>query len=55
MLLIIEYGRSIGLRRIEGQVLCENRTMLDMCKQLGFTVRSDPHDRGSMLGSMTLR
>ena len=29
MQLIIEYARAEGLRRIEGQVLSENRTMLD--------------------------
>ena len=42
MQLIIEYARSEGLRRIEGQVLAENTVMLQMCRSLGFTVGFDP-------------
>ena len=30
--------------RIEGQVLRENTTMLDMCRELGFEVASDPEE-----------
>ena len=33
---IIEYGREKGLRRIYGDVLIENATMLQMCAELGF-------------------
>lgn len=33
---IIEYGREKGLRRIYGDVLVENATMLQMCAELGF-------------------
>lgn len=32
------------IRTIEGQVLCENATMLSMCRQLGFKVVHDPDD-----------
>jgi acetyltransferase len=46
---IIEYGRSEGLRQIEGQVLNENRTMLNMCRELGFRISPDPHDASSCL------
>jgi acetyltransferase len=46
---ILEYARSEGLRRIEGQVLNENTTMLTMCRELGFTISTDPHDPGSCL------
>lgn len=42
MQLIITYARAKGLRSVEGQVLQENGTMLDMCKELGFAIRSDP-------------
>jgi acetyltransferase len=45
MQLIIEYARAEGLKRIEGQVLSENRTMLEMCRELGFDVAADPEDR----------
>ncbi len=44
MELMIDYGRSEGLKRIEGQVLRENRTMLQMCRELGFTIADDPDD-----------
>src|SRR5262245_7302265 len=37
MELIIEYARSEGLERIEGQVLSENTAMLQMCGEFGFS------------------
>jgi acetyltransferase len=42
MKLIIEYARTEGLQRVEGQVLRENTTMLGMCEQLGFKIVPDP-------------
>jgi len=44
MQLIIEYAKSEGLKRISGQVLQENSAMLDMCRELGFAVKSDATD-----------
>jgi acetyltransferase len=44
MHLIIEFARWKGLRAIEGQVLYENKTMLTMCRDLGFEIGSDPKD-----------
>ena len=32
----IEYAKEKGLRRIYGNVLVENTTMLQMCAELGF-------------------
>ena len=46
MQLLIEYARSEGIRIIEGQVLSENTTMLNMCRQLGFEIAHDPDDPG---------
>jgi acetyltransferase len=43
---IIEYARAEGIRRIEGQVLRENATMLAMCAELGFRSRQDIDDAG---------
>ena len=40
---MIEYARMIGLKRVHGQVLAENTTMLHMCEHLGFQVGDDPH------------
>lgn len=42
MEMIIEYARTEGIRRIEGQVLGDNRVMLRMCRELGFSVAPDP-------------
>jgi acetyltransferase len=42
MQLIIEYARSEGLKAISGDVLYENTVMLEMCRSLGFQVKSDP-------------
>jgi acetyltransferase len=44
MQLIIEYAKSEGLKRISGQVLQENQAMLNMCRELGFAVKSDATD-----------
>jgi len=46
MQLIIEYAKAEGLSRLCGQVLQENFVMLKMCRELGFEVRTDAHDRG---------
>jgi acetyltransferase len=39
--LMIEYARSKGLKVISGDVLRENTQMLDMCRSLGFEVKTD--------------
>jgi acetyltransferase len=46
MQLIIEYARSEGLKTISGDVLQENTTMLEMCRNLGFEIKTDPDDPG---------
>jgi acetyltransferase len=46
MRLIIEYAKSEGLSRIDGQILQENSVMLKMCRELGFEVKTDAEDRG---------
>jgi acetyltransferase len=55
MELIIRYARSENLRCIEGQVLQENTTMLDMCRQLGFQIVDDPNDPAMNLVRLELR
>jgi acetyltransferase len=55
MQVLLEYARSEGLNRFEGQVLRENTTMLKMCRELGFTILGDPHDRGSYLVGLELK
>jgi acetyltransferase len=46
MQLIIEYARSEGLKMISGDVLQDNTIMLEMCRSLGFEVKTDPADPG---------
>ncbi|MFT3763846.1 MAG: bifunctional acetate--CoA ligase family protein/GNAT family N-acetyltransferase [Pseudoxanthomonas sp.] len=48
MTIMIEYAGWLGLREVDGQVLRENRSMLDMCRQLGFDIKPDPDDPGLM-------
>ncbi|WP_319523251.1 bifunctional acetate--CoA ligase family protein/GNAT family N-acetyltransferase [uncultured Desulfosarcina sp.] len=45
---IIDYARSRGIRRLFGEVLSDNRSMLALCKALGFSRRSVPGDPGVM-------
>jgi len=52
---IIEYARTEGIRRIEGQVLRENTTMIAMCAELGFRSAPDPADPGILDVSLNLK
>ena len=54
MQLIIEYAKSEGLNRIDGQILQENAVMLKMCRELGFMVVADAEDRGVCDVTLTL-
>jgi acetyltransferase len=44
MQLMIEYAKSEGLKAISGDVLQENTVMLEMCRKLGFEVKSNATD-----------
>src|SRR6202165_1752970 len=46
MQLIIEYAKSEGLKAISGEGLQENAVMLEMCRSLGFEVKTDPFEHG---------
>jgi acetyltransferase len=54
MELIVEYARKEGLRRITGQVLRDNVTMLAMCRELGFNVDEDRDDSNIFAVSLDL-
>src|SRR5215472_3264428 len=47
---VIDYAKAKGLRRVYGDVLAENATMLQMCAELGFQA----HDMGSDLKRVVL-
>jgi acetyltransferase len=51
---IIDYARGRGIKQIFGEVLNENRSMLALCKALGFKRRSDPDDPGVAAVSLQL-
>jgi acetyltransferase len=55
MSLMIAHAEEIGLHEVEGQVLDENTTMLDMCRNLGFSVHADPDEPGVKAVRLVLR
>ena len=55
MELMIEYARAEGLESIRGQVLQENRTMLQMCRQLGFAITPDPDESSVVIATLSLK
>jgi acetyltransferase len=52
---MIAYARAERLQVIEGQVLRENTTMIEMCRELGFTVAPDPSDADIYVVHLALR
>jgi acetyltransferase len=54
MQLLIDYARSEGLKSLFGEVLSENINMLNMCRDIGFEVKSDPHEIGVSRVSLDL-
>jgi acetyltransferase len=43
---VIDRAREKGLATVHGEVLAENLTMLQMCKELGFGIADEPDERG---------
>jgi acetyltransferase len=41
---VVDYGKQKGLKRIYGDVLAENATMLQMCAELGFRAENRGSD-----------
>jgi acetyltransferase len=54
MQLIIQYAQGEGVKRINGQILSENTTMLAMCRHLGFSLSPDPEDLSVTLATLDL-
>jgi acetyltransferase len=50
---IIDYARQKKLANVHGEVLTENLTMLQMCRDLGFGIANDPHE--AAIKRVTLR
>jgi len=43
---VIDYAKEKGLAAVHGEVLSENLTMLQMCKELGFGIADEPDELG---------
>jgi acetyltransferase len=41
---LVEVARDRGLERMVGSVLADNRPMLRLCRELGFTIEAEPGD-----------
>jgi acetyltransferase len=54
MELMIEHARTKELETVHGQVLQENKTMLRMCRELGFQIASDPEDSAIAIVTLPL-
>ena len=51
---MIANAKAKGLKRVHGQVLSENSTMLTMCAELGFHSADDPDERGVKVVTLPL-
>lgn len=52
---IIDYARSRGIGEIFGDVLAENRSMLKLCRTLGFALTHQPDEPGIIRATLSLR
>lgn len=52
---LIDYAREDGISRLEGIILAENRTMLSMCRELGFVIEHDVDDPRLCRASLRLK
>lgn len=52
---LIDYARHRGVRRMVGHVLAENRRMLQLCAELGFTLRPLADEPGQIKATLNLR
>lgn len=43
---LLDYARADGIETVVGDVYSENYKMLDMCRQMGFAVKSSPDEPG---------
>lgn len=51
---LIAYARSRALQDLQGDVLRENRLMLELCREIGFEMRPLPEDEGIMRVTLPL-
>jgi acetyltransferase len=51
---MIDYATADGLKRIEGIILAENTKMLEMCREMGFSIRLHPTEHGVVIATRKL-
>lgn len=52
---LIDYAEDEGIQELWGQVLRENRGMLKMCRELGFTVEPDQEDPSMVIVTLQVQ
>ena len=52
---LLGFARTEGIKTVEGHVLAENTTMLQMCRDLGFRVMPDPADIALRLVTLSVQ
>ena len=51
---LVEYARTEGIRLITGEVLADNKPMLQLCGEMGFSISADPTDPWTRVVRMQL-
>ncbi|CDH43189.1 bifunctional acetate--CoA ligase family protein/GNAT family N-acetyltransferase [Candidatus Contendibacter odensensis] len=51
---LIGYARAQGIHELFGEILRENKPMLELCRALGFTVKPCPDDQEVMIATLRL-
>ncbi len=52
MKMMIEWAQADGISAVKGEIMRENRVMIQMCEALGFSVRSSPDDESIAVVSL---
>lgn len=51
---VIDYARYVNIDHLHGDVMMENSSMLQVCRDLGFTQRRNPEDSTVAIVTLTL-
>jgi len=54
MKLIVAHASRTGVRRLFGEILAENKTMLEFARRLGFGVRANAADHRTMIACISV-
>ncbi|PSH57299.1 GNAT family N-acetyltransferase [Phyllobacterium endophyticum] len=52
---LINFARADGVKQIEGLILSENKKMLTLCREFGFSISHHPSDQSLMLATLNLQ